>query len=149
MLSVLNSLLQKNLMITDANKYVLLDFHPPLPYAAPDTVYCSTAEEFDSAVGSDFIRHANKVTEKGQDFIVGLSHGQSPSGAYEYILDHYNELKHPEKIHYTFINSKLKRQRGLVGTRDAISLIKKLLEGNLIYPSSWNNPFFLGGLDSL
>ncbi len=132
MLSVLNSLLQKNLMMTDANKYVLPDFHPPLPYAAPDTVYCSTPEEFDSEVGSDFIRHANKVTEKGQDFIVGLSHGQSPSGAYQYILDHYNELKHPDKIHYTFINSKLKRQRGLVGTRDAISLIKKLLEGNLI-----------------
>jgi 6-phosphogluconolactonase/glucosamine-6-phosphate isomerase/deaminase len=132
LLSVLNSLLQKDLIMADAKTYIVPGSLPPVPYMAPKTVYCKTPEEFDSAIGSDFIDHANKVTEKGEQFLVGLSHGQSPSGAYQYILDHFSELTHPEKIHYTFINSKLERQRGLVGTRDAISFIKKLIESNKI-----------------
>lgn len=101
-------------------------------FHAPKTIYCKSKQEFDDAVGSDFIDYANRITEKGEKFLVGLSHGQSPSGAYEYILNHYSELKHPESIHYTFINSKLERQRGLVNVRDAISFVKTLLESNKI-----------------
>ena len=59
---------------------------------------------------------------------MGLSHGKSPSGAYAYILAHYDEILHPERIHYTCINSKLKRQRGLVDVMDAISFLKALIE---------------------
>jgi len=83
-------------------------------------------------VGRDFINYANRICEISDQFIVGLSHGKSPSGAYEYILNHYDELKYPEKITYTCINSKLERQRGLSHTRDALSLLKALLERNLI-----------------
>ena len=98
----------------------------------PQTHFCPTKEAFFKAVGSDFIKNANNITKKGNEFLVGLSHGQSPAGVYEYILEHYSELKNPEKIHYTFINSKLKRQRGLDGVIDAIGFIKELLITNKI-----------------
>ena len=112
--------------------YINSNLEDPKDYRAPKTCFCKTKEEFDKAVGSDFIKYANKLTKKGDEFLVGLSHGQSPSGAYTYILDHYSELKNPENIHYTFINSKLKRQRGLVGVKDAIGFIKELLNTNKI-----------------
>lgn len=101
-------------------------------YRAPKTHYCKTKSEFDKAVGSDFIKHANEITQKGEEFLVGLSHGQSPSGAYEYILDHYSELTHPERLHFTCINSKLKRQRGLEGVRDALSFLRELIRSNKV-----------------
>ncbi len=101
-------------------------------YKAPRTYYCKTKTEFDESVALDFIVHANKITENGERFLVGLSHGQSPSGPYQYILDHFSDLKHPELIRYTFVNSKLKRQRGLIGVMDAIAFVKKLLAENLI-----------------
>src|SRR6478672_4334582 len=96
-------------------------------HPAPEVKYYKTKSQLDDAVGRDFIKHANRATEGGESFLVGLSHGQSPSGAHAYILEHYNELKRPELIRYTFINSKLKRQRGLVGVTDAVFFIKALL----------------------
>ncbi len=98
---------------------------------APKTRYCKSKSEFDEAVGQDFIKHANSVTESGE-FIVGLSHGQSPSGPYEYIIDHYHELKHPDRIYYTCVNSKLMRQRGLIGVTDALSFLKQLIDSEKI-----------------
>jgi len=99
---------------------------------APKTHYSKSTEDFDAAVAFDFIKHANIVTDRGEFFLVGLSHGQSPAGAYEYILNHYSELKHPDLIKYTFINSKLKKQRGLTGVVDAVSFIRNLLHSERI-----------------
>jgi hypothetical protein len=101
-------------------------------YPAPEVKYYKTKPHLDDAVGRDFIKHANRATEEGESFLVGLSHGQSPAGAYAYILEHYNELKHPELIRYTFINSKLKRQHGLIGVTDAIFFIKALIHSKHI-----------------
>jgi hypothetical protein len=101
-------------------------------YPAPEVKYYKTKPQLDDAVGRDFIKHANRATEEGEAFLVGLSHGKSPSGAYAYILEHYNELKRPELIRYTFINSKLKRQRGLVGVTDAVFFIKALIHSQHI-----------------
>lgn len=97
-------------------------------YIAPDTRYFKTQEEFNAAVGKDFIDAANQTTQKGQIFFAGLSPGKSPSGAYQYILDHYSEIQHPDKIYYTFVNSPLKSQEGLQGITDAVYFIRKLLE---------------------
>lgn len=97
-------------------------------YRAPETLFCHTKSDFDTAVGDDFITYANATTSKGELFIVGLSHGVSPSGPYEYILQHYNQLKHPELIRYTFVNSKLKKQRGLLDVMDAVCFMKELLK---------------------
>jgi len=105
---------------------------PALPYVAPETKYFKEKEAFDEAVGLDFIKHANETTRKGEKFLVALSHGQSPSGAYEYLLDHWNKLSRPELIQFTFVHSKLKRQRGLVGITDAIVFIKSLLDSGRI-----------------
>ena len=96
-------------------------------YQAPETLYCKTKEEFDEAIGRDFIEQANKCTGEGQKFLVGLSHGISPSGAYEYILKNYASIHKPEFLRYTFVNSKLKRQRGLEGVMDAVGFLKELL----------------------
>lgn len=101
-------------------------------YVAPKALYFTEKEEFDKAVGLDFIATANEVTRNGQKFIVGLSHGTSPSGAYQYILEHFDMLSKPELIRYTFVNSKLKRQRGLVGIMDAVSFLKTLLASGRI-----------------
>lgn len=96
-------------------------------YAAPTAHYFKEKEEFDKAVGLDFITAANEGTRGGKKFLAGLSHGTSPSGAYQYILEHYDKLSRPENIRYTFVNSKLKRQRGLQGVMDAVAFLKTLL----------------------
>jgi 6-phosphogluconolactonase/glucosamine-6-phosphate isomerase/deaminase len=100
--------------------------------AVPETLYFRTKEEFDQAVGQDFIDYANKITEGGQKFLVGLAHGQSPAGAYEYILEHYHEIRRSSLIRFTFTNSRLKRQRGLEGIMDATTLLTKMLRKGLI-----------------
>ena len=100
--------------------------------AVPETQYFLNTEKFEKAVGSDFIKHANRTLEKGQPFMVGLSHGQSPAGAYKYIYEHYTEIKNPENILYTFVNSPLGRQRNLAGVVDARDFIKKLFRAGYI-----------------
>lgn len=97
------------------------------PYAAPTAHYFREKENFDEAVGLDFITHANEATRGGKKFLVGLSHGTSPSGAYQYILEHWDKLSRPEQLRFTFVNSKLKRQRGLKGVTDAVAFLKTLL----------------------
>ncbi len=97
-----------------------------IPFVAPDTKYFLNRQQFDEAVGRDFIKHANETLSKGQKFLVGLSHGQSPAGAYRYIFDHYDEIQKPENIRYTFLNSPLERQRNLSKIFDARTFIKKL-----------------------
>jgi 6-phosphogluconolactonase/glucosamine-6-phosphate isomerase/deaminase len=98
----------------------------------PETKYFLTTDKFDKAVGNDFIKHANRTLEKGQKFMVALSHGKSPSGAYRYIFENYKELKNPENILYTFVNSPMAQQRDLEGVMDARSFVKKLFRSGLI-----------------
>ncbi|MBK7149372.1 MAG: 6-phosphogluconolactonase [Bacteroidetes bacterium] len=98
----------------------------------PETKYFLNTEDFDKAVAKDFIRHANRTLEKGQKFMVGLSHGRSPAGAYSYILEHYSELKNPQNILYTFVNSPMFRQRNLDGIVDAREFVKKLFRAGYI-----------------
>lgn len=105
----------------------------PQELAVPETRYFKNKEAFDRAVGQDFINYANKITERGQKCLVGLAHGQSPAGAYQYILDHYHEIRHSALIRFTFTNSRLKRQRGLEGVIDARALLTKLLRKGLIH----------------
>lgn len=100
--------------------------------AVPETLYFTAKEAFNQAVGQDFIDYANKITEGGQKFLVGLAHGQSPAGAYEYILEHYHEIRRSSLIRFTFTNSRLKRQRGLEGITDARAFLKKMLRKGLI-----------------
>ena len=102
------------------------------PYIAPKAEYFKEKDAFDKAAGLDFITHANETTRKGEKFLAGLSHGTSPSGVYQYILDHYDKLSSPENIRYTFVNSKLSRQRGLSDVTDAISFLKQLLASGKI-----------------
>jgi len=101
-------------------------------YVAPPTRYFKTRAEFDIAVGKDFIAHANKGTANGERFLVGLSHGQSPAGAYQYILDHYDEIENAHLLRYTFVNTPLKRQRGLSDIMNAASFLKRMLRLGLI-----------------
>lgn len=101
-------------------------------YAAPDTRYFQTQEEFNKAVGKDFIKHANQTTQKKQRFLVCLSHGQSPAGAYKNISDYYHKIKNPKNIYYTFLNSPLKSQEGLKGIFDAEAFLNSLLEKGVI-----------------
>ncbi|MFT7614929.1 MAG: 6-phosphogluconolactonase/glucosamine-6-phosphate isomerase/deaminase [Parvicellaceae bacterium] len=101
-------------------------------YKAPKTVYAKSKKEFDSLVCKDFIERANQGTKNETRFIVGLSHGISPAGVYQEILNNYSKLKHPELIKYTFVNSRLKSQRELKGTLDAISFVKTLYKTGLI-----------------
>ena len=96
-------------------------------YVAPQAQYFQNIDEFNEAVGLDFITSANEATRRGEKFLTGLSHGTSPSGVYQYILDHYDKLSKPEAIRYTFVNSKLKSQRGLQDATDAIYFLKTLL----------------------
>ena len=98
----------------------------------PETRYFHTKEAFDRAVGQDFIDYANKITDRGQKFLVGLAHGQSPSGAYAYIFEHYEQIRRPSLIRFTFTNSRLKRQRDLEGIKDARWLLIRLLRKGLI-----------------
>lgn len=106
-----------------------------MPFIAPDTKYFLNKSAFDEAVGKDFIQYANYVLKKGEKFLVGLSHGQSPSGAYQYIFKHYDEIIQPENILYTFVNSPLHRQRNLSNVFDASSFIKKLFRVGYINKS--------------
>lgn len=101
-------------------------------YIAPDTRYFRTKEEFDEAVGKDFISYANKILEKGQKLLVGLSHGQSPAGAYQYIFDNYSKIKNTHNIYYSFVNSPLKSQEKLVDIFHAGPFLKRLLKEGLI-----------------
>lgn len=98
----------------------------------PTTRYFKDKKHFDEAVGLDFIESANKATGKDQRFLVGLSHGQSPAGVYAYLLENYKYIWHPELIRYTFVNSKLKRQRHLTDVTDATEFLKQLLRRGLI-----------------
>lgn len=101
-------------------------------YVAPNTKYFKTQQEFNEAVGKDFINRANRTTQKGKKFLVCLSHGKSPAGAYDYILEHYSKIKEPEKIFYTFVNSPLKSQERLIDVTDARIFIKKLHGRDLV-----------------
>lgn len=103
-----------------------------LPHQMPETRYFHSKEAFDRAVGQDFIDYANKITDRGQKFLVGLAHGQSPAGAYAYIFEHYHEIRRSSLIRFTFTNSRLQRQRGLEGVKDAKWLLTRLLKKGLI-----------------
>lgn len=98
----------------------------------PEIKYFQTRVEFDIAVGEDFINVANKATKTGDRFLVGLSHGQSPSGAYQYIFDNYDRLKKPDLIRYTFVNTPLKSQRDLKKVMDAYAFLHQLMDANLL-----------------
>ena len=101
-------------------------------YFAPDTKYFKTKDEFDKAISKDFIHHANKTLSNGEQFFVGLSHGKSPSGAYQYIIDHYNKITKPENIRYTFVNSPLVTQEGLSDVLDTRNFLLLLLKKGYI-----------------
>ena len=101
-------------------------------YQSPDIQYFKTRQEFDEAVGKDFIEYVNRGTKRAKKFLVGLSHGQSPAGAYQYIFDHFEKIKRPELVRFTFVNSPLKRQRDLKDVTDAITFLKKLVRKEYI-----------------
>ncbi|MCB9033890.1 MAG: 6-phosphogluconolactonase [Chitinophagales bacterium] len=98
-------------------------------YITPNTKYFKEKEAFNAEIAKDFIKYVNEVTKKGNKCLVGLAHGQSPAGAYEYILKNYSLIKYPERVVYTFTNSRLRSQRNLEGVTDSrpfiISLLKK------------------------
>ncbi len=122
-------------METIADSESITGIHDPgagLVPAVPETQYFLSTEKFDKAVGSDFIKCANRTLDKGQPFMVGLSHGQSPAGAYRYILEHYSEIRRPENILYTFVNSPLPRQRNLQGVMHASEFVLKLFRSGFI-----------------
>jgi 6-phosphogluconolactonase/glucosamine-6-phosphate isomerase/deaminase len=114
------------------NTYTIKASAEPSEFIAPTTKYCKTKVMFDAEVGIDFIEHANKGTKDGKEYLVGLSHGSSPSGAYEYIFNNYSKINHPELVRYTCINSKLERQRGLTDVMDALAFLRKLISSQLI-----------------
>jgi 6-phosphogluconolactonase/glucosamine-6-phosphate isomerase/deaminase len=111
-------------------------------YISPVIRYQKSRKEFDIAVGQDFIEAANEFHSKNDErFLVGLSHGQSPSGAYRYILENYHLLKKPELIRYTFINSPSKKLSKDINYLDANAFLhelqkRKLLEKENILGSS-------------
>lgn len=109
-----------------------MDIDIQTAYKAPDTKYFQTKEEFDEAVARDFFYHANRSLKRGYKFLVGLSHGQSPAGAYQYIIDHYGELTSSHNIFFSFVNSPLKSQEGLQGVMDAGSFLRTLVKKGLI-----------------
>jgi 6-phosphogluconolactonase/glucosamine-6-phosphate isomerase/deaminase len=110
----------------------IMETDPSEHFNAPDTRYFRTKEQFDEAVGRDFIEKANQLLEKGDHFIVGLSHGQSPAGAYRYIILHFGEIKQPQKILFTFVHSLLKSQEGLENIVDAGAFVRELVRAGLI-----------------
>lgn len=105
---------------------------PIQSYAVPKTKYYKTKAEFDIAVGNDFIFKVNTAIPSGADFLVGLAHGQSPAGAYQFIYEHFHKIQHPGKLRFTATNSHLKRQRDLKNVFNATEFLKKLLEEKLI-----------------
>lgn len=104
-----------------------------LEYQSPDTRFYKTKKEFDEAVAKDFFDHANKVLKKGHKFLIGMSHGKSPSGIYQYIIKNFDRIVKPENLYFTFVNSPLKSQENLeVEIVDARSFVKILLKLGLI-----------------
>jgi 6-phosphogluconolactonase/glucosamine-6-phosphate isomerase/deaminase len=101
-------------------------------FAVPQTRYFKTKDEFDIAVGQDFIDYANETTGRGQKFLVGLAHGESPAGAYQYIFDHFDQIKAAKLIRFTFTNSRLLRQRDLEDVMDARVFVTRMLRRGLI-----------------
>ena len=98
----------------------------------PDTQYYLKIEDFNKAVGEDFIKYANRTLDKGYKFIVGLSHGHSPASVYNYIFENYDRIHHPSNILYTFVNSPLIRQQDLRQITDARGFIRRLFRAGLI-----------------
>lgn len=109
-------------------KELSIENTPPVP----ETKYFLKRVDFDKAVAKDFFHHANKTLAKGEKFMVALSHGLSPSGAYNYIIENYAQLKRPENIYYTFVNSPTSKQTNLEGVVNAEVFIKKLYRNGLI-----------------
>lgn len=107
-----------------------LDTHAS--YVAPDTKYFKTKEEFDKAVSKDFVFHANQTLSKGKKFFVGLSHGQSPAGAYQLIVQFFNKIKNKQNIYFSFVNSPLKTQENLEDVFTARVFLRKLIRDGLI-----------------
>lgn len=104
-----------------------------LKYQAPETKYFKSKEEFNEAVAKDFIEYANRSLKKGEKFLIGMSHGKSPSGAYKYVVKHFDKIIHPHNLYFTFVNSPLKSQESVeLETMDARSFIKTLLKLGLI-----------------
>ncbi len=101
-------------------------FYKNKDYESPPYQYFKTKEAFNHAVGEDFISHAIKVTNKGERFLVGLAHGLSPEGAYEYIIENYHRIPRYDLIRYSFVNSPLKRQRDLEGVTNAANFLVRL-----------------------
>ncbi|GIV32949.1 MAG: hypothetical protein KatS3mg031_0484 [Chitinophagales bacterium] len=107
-------------------------FDEPPIREVPRILYFKTREEFNEAVGKDFIQAANTVTAEGKKFIAGLSHGQSPAGSYQYIFDHFSEIQRPDLLRFTFVNSPFKSQRDLQNVFEARVFLKKLIKAGLI-----------------
>ncbi len=103
-----------------------------IPYVAPETRYFTSKTEFDNAVGKDFIDNANKVLKTGENFLVGLSHGQSPSGVYQYIVEHFDKIQYPDRVYFMFVNSPLKSQEQTTNLLNASSFLKKLFREGYI-----------------
>ena len=103
-----------------------------LPYIAPETKYFKTKDDFDKAVSKDFIYHANHTLSKGKKFLVGLSHGQSPAGAYQLIVQFFSKIKNRHNVYFTFVNSPLKSQENLSDVFTANLFLKKLVREGLI-----------------
>lgn len=101
-------------------------------YQAPNTKYFKTKQDFDIAVGKDFINLANDNTDIDKTFLVGLSHGQSPSGAYQYIFNNFDQIIYPQNLYFTFVNSPLASQTNLSEIFDAGAFLKKLIREKLI-----------------
>lgn len=99
---------------------------------SPNTLYFPTNKEYGDALGKHFIEKANEHFARGKCFLVGLAHGQSPAPAFKYILKHYSEITNPEKIMYTFTNSRLARQRNLEDVIDSLQFVRTLLKKQLI-----------------
>jgi hypothetical protein len=102
-------------------------------YRSPQIKYQKSRKEFDIAVGEDFIQSANKFHSKKEErYLVGLSHGQSPSGAYTYILENYSRIKRPDLIRYTFINTPSKRLSKSINYLDANAFLHELQDRKLL-----------------
>lgn len=117
---------------TPKGRFIDVEQGQPDSYQAPETRYFKTKEQFDQAVGEDFIQYVNQDTSRGKRYLIGLSHGQSPAGAYAYILNHFKEVRNPELLRFTFVNTPLVRQRGLQGVVDAKVFLTRLIRDRYI-----------------
>jgi 6-phosphogluconolactonase/glucosamine-6-phosphate isomerase/deaminase/pimeloyl-ACP methyl ester carboxylesterase len=100
----------------------------PEDYIAPHTEHFHEKEDFDKAVGEDFIKHANRHAAAGKEFFVGLGHGISPSGPYQYILDHFDRLDRPDLLYFTFTNTLMRSQEKVEDFMDARKFLKSLIK---------------------